>query len=367
MYDVLIAGAGPAGATAAALLAGQGRSVLLIEQDAIPRQAQRTVWVNACVAALVESLGSNPDEVLSAPFSDVTFYDGELQKSASPNLTQPAGYLLERSAFEDALVQAATRAGAELMAPCTVAGVKLAEEGVEVNTSDAQVFSGRVLLLAAGNKNPLIDQVLPAHVLHPGHRQTAQVEGTDPAAPDSVQAVTVILGLDREGGFGLLIRRGQSLRMAATAACSADSVRRMLVNLCGNLAAKGIVTVDLTAQARQARVWQIASSAALEMDSHVGKHCLVIGDAGGFVAAGSDEGIYPAMWSAQIAAGVVTEALASRHSQDTLMQFDAKWRIAMAEYLRPPNTDVQFLLPLIFSNQPMADRMAAAFFAGQNI
>ena len=31
----------------------------------------------------------------------------------------------------------------------------------------------------------------------------------------------------------------------------------------------------------------------------------------------------------------------------------------------PP--DSQFLIPLIFSNQPMADRMGAAFFSGENI
>ena len=39
----------------------------------------------------------------------------------------------------------------------------------------------------------------------------------------------------------------------------------------------------------------------------------------------------------------------------------------MADFLRPPNTDLKLLLPLIFTNQPMADRMAAAFFGGENI
>jgi flavin-dependent dehydrogenase len=103
------------------------------------------------------------------------------------------------------------------------------------------------------------------------------------------------------------------------------------------------------------------------MDTHVGKHTLVIGDAGGFVSAASNEGIYPAMWSAQIAAEVIEAALQSPHSQDELMAFDSKWRMKMADYLRRPNTDSQFLIPLIFSNQPMADRMGAAFFSGENI
>jgi flavin-dependent dehydrogenase len=73
------------------------------------------------------------------------------------------------------------------------------------------------------------------------------------------------------------------------------------------------------------------------------------------------------MWSAQIAAEVLDAALNSPQSQDELMSFEQKWRTTMADYLRSPNTDIQFLLPLIFSNQPMADRMGAAFFSGENI
>ena len=125
--------------------------------------------------------------------------------------------------------------------------------------------------------------------------------------------------------------------------------------------------MDLSEEAARAEVHPSPAGIALEMDSHVAKHTLIIGEAGGFVAAASNEGIYPAMWSAQLAAQVVHQALGSKHSQDVLMQFDSKWRMSMAEYLRPPNTDIQFLLPLIFSNQPMADRMGAAFFAGENI
>ena len=103
------------------------------------------------------------------------------------------------------------------------------------------------------------------------------------------------------------------------------------------------------------------------MDTHVAKRTLVIGDAGGFVSAASGEGIYPAMWSGQIAARVAAGALDADSTQDALFEFNKQWRTAMAEYLQPPNTDTQYLLPLIFSNQPMADRMGAAFFLGEAI
>jgi flavin-dependent dehydrogenase len=73
------------------------------------------------------------------------------------------------------------------------------------------------------------------------------------------------------------------------------------------------------------------------------------------------------MWSAKIAAEVIGKALDSHFSQDELMTFDTKWRMQIADHLRSPHTDIRFLLPLIFTNQAMADRMAAAFFFGENI
>jgi hypothetical protein len=180
-------------------------------------------------------------------------------------------------------------------------------------------------------------------------------------------AVSVVLGLNREGAHGLILARGTQRVVAVSSTDSAEQARDLLVGLCQALARQGMAPPELPAEATRAETRRSPSGVALEMDSHVAKHTLIIGDAGGFVAAASDEAIYPAMWSAELAAKTLHKALGSRHSQDVLMQFDAEWRMSMAEYLRSPNTDIQFLLPLIFSNQPMTDRMAAAFFAGENI
>ena len=130
---------------------------------------------------------------------------------------------------------------------------------------------------------------------------------------------------------------------------------------------KGALPAELVIPESALRWRPAPGRPALEFDSHVGKHCLRIGDAGGFISAASHEGIYPAMWSAQLASAVLSQALGSRHPQDALHKFDSQWRMTMAEYLRLPNADTQFLLPLIFTNQQMADRMAAACWRGENI
>lgn len=150
-----------------------------------------------------------------------------------------------------------------------------------------------------------------------------------------------------------------------------DRALSSLMALCRTAFEKGLVPHDLSSAAAGAPVFSSPASAGLDMETHVGKHTLVVGDAGGFVSAASNEGLYPAMWSAQLAAEVAAEALESAKkgepAQDHLMRFDSLWRMKMADYLRTPHTDIQFILPLIFSNQPMADRMAAAFFSGENI
>jgi flavin-dependent dehydrogenase len=193
------------------------------------------------------------------------------------------------------------------------------------------------------------------------------VSGRLTKSAEKMPPVLVVLGLTRRGAFGMVMSRGTTVAVGVSVPGGGAVTLELLSALCQRLTHAQILTIDLSAEAANARLCHRPAGAALDMDTHVAKHTLLIGDAGGFVAAASDEAIYPGMWSAQIAAEVAHRALASKHSQDVLMEFNSKWRIAMAEYLRPPNTESQFLIPLIFSRQPMADRMATAFFQGENI
>jgi flavin-dependent dehydrogenase len=173
--------------------------------------------------------------------------------------------------------------------------------------------------------------------------------------------------LDNGRSFGLCCLSADRVSVGVNWAGEPNGAIPALVHLCRQLAEHKVAPTDLSQQAYQAELVRSPAGVALDMESHVGKHTLVIGDAGGFISAVSNEGIYPAMWSARIAAEVADKALYSIHSQDELMSFDSLWRMRMADYLRSPHTDVQFLLPLVFTNQPMTDRMGAAFFMGDNI
>ena len=367
-YDAAVIGAGPAGATIAILLAKKGHRVVVADRSRFPRKQASTDWLNRQAKELLAELNVAGKPLLDRPFHDVTFYSADLSKMAKPNFAEAPGYLIDRSAFDNALVEAVIAAGVTLLQGSAVTDIRLTETSAVLTLANKGKVEGRLLMLASGKESTLLDWcgLVRSGVNSP--IWTAQVNAVfKQLSPAIKPRVDVVLGLDRKGSFGVWCVTEDRLSVSINWLGEREESVPALVNLCKTAFEHGAIPLDLSVQAATARLIPSPASEALDMDSHVGKHTLLIGDAGGFISAASNEGIYPAMWSARIAAEVADAALRTVHSQDELMSFDSKWRLQMADYLRSPNTDIQFLLPLIFSNQPMADRMGAAFFSGQNI
>jgi flavin-dependent dehydrogenase len=369
IHDVLVIGAGPAGACGATLLAQRKRRVALIDRAAFPSRNTLAGWLNVRAAPLLGQLGVTTGTLLSEAFRDVTFFNADFSKRAKPNFKDAPAYLIDRAKFGDALVDTARRQGVALFHGCGVRRIHALEREVVAELDDDRRIRGRLLLLASGRGSALLDQLGFTHPDRHGVVWTAQVDRAlrGGGAQEGVPRVGVALGLDRKGSFGMCSVSRHRLCVAVNWYGDQEQTTPCLVRLCRAFHQQQISPVDLSGEAAASPVLASPASAALDMDTHVRKHSLLVGDAGGFVSAASNEGIYPAMWSAQIAAEVLDAALNSPQSQDELMSFEQKWRTTMADYLRSPNTDIQFLLPLIFSNQPMADRMGAAFFSGENI
>jgi flavin-dependent dehydrogenase len=367
-HEVVVIGAGPAGATAAILLAKQGHRAAIVERSTFPLKETYTCWLNTRAAALLDELGVAAEPLLNRPFHNVTFHSADFSKTAKPNFEQTPGYLIDRAEFSNALVEAISAAGVTLVQGSAASDIRLTETSALVTLADGGEVEGRLLMLAAGNASPLLDRCGFDRSGTTAPIWLAQVDAPPKKRSDASEPqVDVVLGLDRGGSFGVCCAAGGRLSVAVNWLGEREAAVPALINLCRTAFEHKVIPLEISTQAATAEVVRSPASEALDMDTHVGKHTLLLGDAGGFIAAASNEGIYPAMWSAQIAAEVADAALSSVHSQDELMAFDSSWRIQMADYLRSPNTDIQFLLPLIFSNQPTADRMGAAFFAGETI
>ncbi|MDB5297462.1 MAG: hypothetical protein JWO31_3445 [Phycisphaerales bacterium] len=98
----------------------------------------------------------------------------------------------------------------------------------------------------------------------------------------------------------------------------------------------------------------------------VANRTLLVGPAGGFYCA-SGEDLYPNCWSAVFAAAALKKALKETHLQDALNPYRSQWRTTLGQYLRGPQQDLRFLLPLIYRNAVMTSRLAESILLGKSV
>lgn len=98
----------------------------------------------------------------------------------------------------------------------------------------------------------------------------------------------------------------------------------------------------------------------------VASRTLCIGPAGGFFSACAED-VYPNCWSALCAVEVARHALKERHVQDALHAYRVKWGATLGDYLRGPQQNLRFLLPLVYRNAAMASRLADAILTGKSV
>jgi hypothetical protein len=98
----------------------------------------------------------------------------------------------------------------------------------------------------------------------------------------------------------------------------------------------------------------------------VGNRALQVGPAGGFYSACSED-IYPNCWSAVYAADALKKALKEPHLQDALQAYRTRWRTTLGDYLRGPQQNFRFLLPLVYRNQVMTTRLTEAILLGKSV
>jgi flavin-dependent dehydrogenase len=98
----------------------------------------------------------------------------------------------------------------------------------------------------------------------------------------------------------------------------------------------------------------------------VANRTLLIGPAGGFYSACSED-IYPNCWSAVFAADTLRKALKERHLQDALNVYRSAWRTTLGDYLRGPQQNLRFLLPLVYRNQVMTQRLSESILLGKSV
>lgn len=352
---LVVAGAGPAGVAAAVCARRLGLQVALVSPPtaAAPSCPE---WIGPAGVALCEEIGLDCQRAGGVGFRGLRLFSWDLRKSAKIDGDDFAGWIVDAGKFRAALRAVARDVGAEAIdgMPTSVA---LLEDRVEVTLGESQSVRGDVLLIADGFPSRTSRLAGMAATLKPG---TAPVCRHAEFSDRSAAGVDVMVGVSRAGQLVTITRDGRQGRITLLTREPDPPPAQQFAEFCqAALRAELIPSAGLESRERES-----PAGAALDLETHVGKRCLLIGAAGGFVAAFSNEGVYTSMRSGWIAAETVARALSAPVLQDALADFGVDWRGALADYLRMPNTDLSLLMPLAFNNEQMSRRVARAFLLG---
>ncbi|NHC33714.1 geranylgeranyl reductase family protein [Scytonema millei] len=151
MYDCIIVGAGPGGGSAAYHLAKQGRSVLVLEKESLPRYKPCGGGVSPEVAKWFD-FDFSP--AISVKVNTIR-YTWKMDDPVQAELRTPEPmWMVRRDVFDHFLVQQAQKQGAELRDSTEVTGIEFKGDRWYVKTAN-QVFEGRYLIAADGAKGPM--------------------------------------------------------------------------------------------------------------------------------------------------------------------------------------------------------------------
>jgi flavin-dependent dehydrogenase len=190
-WDVIVIGAGPAGAIAAHQAARQGLRTLLVDAKRFPRRKVCGGCLSQSAVVTLKQAGLESLLLeLGAPRIDrVCLFSGD----SHSELPLPGGYAIDRAEFDLALAQRAIAAGVSFVTGC-VAKVLGVESGVQriglTTPSRTTVASARVVVVADG----LLRSSL--------HAEASAV--ASPAPRSRIGVATLVAARDAQPAFGAI-------------------------------------------------------------------------------------------------------------------------------------------------------------------
>lgn len=339
-YDVIIAGAGPAGSSAAIHLATGGLSVLLVEQKKFPRPKLCGEFISPECQNHFEKLGVAKSIVYSGPasISETVFYSNR-----GHQVTVPSSWFggrmalgLSRAVMDDVLLRKAIEVGVEVIESGSVAGPRINTDsvhGLKIKIgNEEREFQAPLTIDATGRARILARKWNHAHKQKPkliafkAHFQNTCV------APGACEIYFY------KGGYGGLssIESGESnlcfiISAEQVKRCNSDPDRVMREMVMKNPRASYTLGSATTSSE-----WLSASWESFGRQSPTpAKGLLAIGDAAAFIDPFTGSGMLMALESGELAAEVIlrhrhdlkTPTLASDYTTAYNAKFHSRLRI----------------------------------------
>jgi digeranylgeranylglycerophospholipid reductase len=322
MRDVVVIGAGPAGALAAQTLAERGRDVVLLEEH------QDIGAPTHCTGLLgLEAFDEFdlPRRVILGVAESARFW-GASGQSITVRSERISASVVDRRALDEALVERARAAGTDVRTGTRVDRVRVESDRVVVTTEGARPeILARAVVLACGANYRFhkgLGLGTPTVFL-----QSAQLEAPFP----DTASVEIQLGRGAApGGFGWLVplRRGAAT-CARIGLMSETRSRERFRAFLGALTARAGLDASRFPEPRL----KILPLGPIAKTS--GDRVLAVGDAAGLVKPTTGGGIYYGLISGRLAGEVLYDALeADRLNAAALRLYDSQWRRRLGHEIR---------------------------------
>jgi geranylgeranyl reductase family protein len=297
-YDVIVAGAGPAGSTAAREAAARGLSVLMVDRAEFPRDKPCGGGVNMRTARLLPfDLDPVIERTIHGLRVDVKLSPGYIRRSE-----QPLTYMTQRRRLDTFLAEQAVWSGVTFLERVAVREVERDATGVTVRGS-GQTFRGRALVVADGANGPSARLAGVETARDLGIALEGNIALTPDSAPHWVDVFGVEVG-SCPGGYGWLFPKGDHVNVGVGGRRSIGPMLRQRLDQLTRF--YGFDPADLGGV--RGHPLPMRSPGSRIADGNV----LLVGDAAGFVDILTGEGIYAAVKSGQIAARHLERYIAGR-------------------------------------------------------
>ena len=331
VYDSVIVGAGPAGSTAARLLAERGARVLMLDRARFPRD-------KPCGGAVTVQAAGQAGIDLS-PVIERTITEARvsfrLGRPFARSWPEPLAYMTQRCRLDAYLAEQAAAAGVDFRDGVSVRGVELTNGAAVVQTS-GDTYRARTLVGADGANGVVARAVGLAPLAGAAIALEANIPATDRLMAEWERAIALDFG-GIPGGYGWLFPKGDHLNVGVGGwRWVGPTLRPRLSALCRFLELDesklwGLRGHHLPMRRAGARLWRGPA--------------LLAGDAAGLVDPLSGEGIDAAFVSGRLAANTIGPYLAGEVTD--LAAYEAAVERELA-----PNLEVSHKLQAVFQRMP---------------
>lgn len=299
IYDSIVVGGGPAGSSAAYTMARAGLNVLLLEKEKMPRYKCCGGGISRKVR---EILDFNFSICCDSPARGIVFswLSGQTHSRKGDDLL---GWVVKREIFDQLLIRQARSTGARVEEGCKFIDLKEGRNVLHVTTTGGD-FAGMTLIGADGAGSAVARRLGLTRHSRPGFALETRIEVPDSILKEKRGNLYFDLG-GIPGGYGWIFPLKNCLNVGVATrrssfrglkACLRDYLHREeLEEYSGNSDLRG----------------SMLAFRLLPFGLVKGRCCLT-GDAAGLADRLTGEGIYPAIFSGQLAGGAVEDFLEGR-------------------------------------------------------